>query len=109
MKKFIFTTIFLLSASCFAQPNTSLKQDASIDAENKLRIDIVFPQRKATALQVIADREKILAQEKVCVTGAKNTEQLKYCFIAANQDRKQMGNELKAKYPNPKENKEVKK
>lgn len=108
MKKIIFMATLLLSISAFAQPNNAVVTPAN-NAESKAKIEAVFPQRKAIALQVIEDREKILVQEKTCVTNSSTTDQLKYCFIEANQTRRQMAGELRAKFPPKKESKEVKK
>ena len=108
MKKIILMATVLLSFSSFAQnnPNTNSKPPTEAD---KAKIAASFPQRKAIALQVIADREKILYQEKECVSKTNTTEELRSCFVQANQTRKQMGNDLKAKFPPKKENKEMKK
>ena len=108
MKKIIFMATILFSLASFAQTN-GVGVKSTNDTEAKAKIEAVFPQRKAVALKVIEDREKILLQEKTCVTKSANTDQLKHCFFEASQTRKQMANELKAKFPPKKENKEVKK
>lgn len=87
MNKFlILLALSTLMTSSFAQ------QGASAPVK-----EITFAQKKALALQALEGREKIMAQEKICANNSQNIEQLKSCFTEANENRKVMVNELKAK------------
>lgn len=58
-----------------------------------------FAQHKALTLEAIDKRDKIIDQEKACVTKAQEINALRACFLEARQNRKEMGKELRAKMP----------
>ena len=86
MKKILICLFFTSATYAIAQP----VKTESMTPEK-------FAQHKALTLEAIDKRDKIIDQEKACVTKAQEINALKACFTEARQNRKEMGKELRAK------------
>lgn len=87
MKKLLTCLLMITATYAVAQPAKPLE---TMTPEK-------FAQHKAITLEAIDKRDKIIDQERACVTKAKEINALKACFTEAKENRKEMGKELRAK------------
>ena len=87
MKKLLTCLLMITATYAVAQPDKSLEK---MTPEK-------FAQHKAITIEAIDKRDKIIDQERACVTKAQDINALKACFKEAKENRKEMGKELRAK------------